>query len=59
MFNYLINENLSDHMTIKEKKTYADRYAEALHIMRNEKDPIKREKMNARIAMNVFDFSDL
>lgn len=41
------------------KKDYADRYAESLETMRNEKDPVKQQKMNMRLAMGITDFSDL
>lgn len=40
-------------------KKFADKYAEALIKIRNEKDLIKREKMNSRLALGITDFSDL
>lgn len=42
-----------------QAKTFADRYAECSIMIDNEKDPIKRAKMNARLAVGITDFSDL
>lgn len=43
----------------EQAKIFADRYAECRIMINNEKDPIKREKMNARLAVGITDFSDL
>ena len=62
MFNWLNNQkeamNESEYRYEMEKQ-FADRYAEASIIARNEKDPIKREKMYMRLALLITDFSDL
>ena len=43
----------------RSKKEYADSYTEACYRIRNEKDPLKREKMENRLALGITDFSDL
>lgn len=44
---------------VDSQKSKADRFAEAMLKIRNETDPLKREKMNARLAYGITDFSDL
>ena len=41
------------------KKDKVDNFTVALYMMRNEKDPIKRTKMNMRLSQGIYDFSDL
>lgn len=43
----------------EQSKRFADKYAECRIMINNEQDPIKRAKMNARLAVGITDFSDL
>lgn len=43
----------------RSNKIYADKMAEANFEMMKESDPLKKEKMLNRIALGVYDFSDL
>lgn len=46
-------------IALESKKKKADSYAEAMIQMENEKDPVKRTKMTARLNAGIYDFSDL
>lgn len=43
----------------EQSKRFADKYAECAIMIDNEQDPIKKAKMNARLAVGNTDFSDL
>lgn len=43
----------------KSLKTQMDNIAEAEFNIRNETDPLKRAKMESRLALGITDFSDL
>lgn len=50
--------NNADYM-IDSSKKFADRCAEAEIAIKNEKDPLKKRKMENRLAVGITDFSDL
>lgn len=40
-------------------KTFADKLAECKIMVENEKDPIKKAKMELRLSLGILDFSDI
>lgn len=61
MFGFIPNTKPASEASVfyESDKSFADKYAEALIKMRNEKDSVKRMKMNNRLALGITDFSDL
>lgn len=64
-FDRIISENKkvksvsASQSNINRRKEKADNFAVAVYMMRNEPDPLKRLKMQMRLADGIYDFEDL
>lgn len=57
--NYIDTGLNQSEINYNASKKYADNYSGAMEIANNEKDSSKRNKMISRIALGIFDFSDI